>query len=252
MTLYCNLDWKSALETQKLATFDQIWNSQVDWIDEPNLNRGGWSGVGCIQVLFHDKMVTLFVKKQLNHTKRTLLHPIKGKPTFATEFRTIRFIQDHGLLAPNVVFFGQRSVKDGQQAILVTEMLEGYQSLESLKKSNLSILRQRDLLRSVAQTICKLHKIGVQHRSLYAKHIFVKSNEKSFNVALIDLEKSRRMLLPCVQSLPDLITLNYRTKGWNKRDHYYFYKQYLDCQRLSLWNIILCHYIKIKSAKKSS
>jgi serine/threonine protein kinase len=250
LTLYCNPNWQSALENQQFATFEQIWDSPIDWIDEPNRNRGGWSGVGCVQVVFHNKPVTLFVKKQLNHTRRTLLHPVHGKPTFATEFQTIRFIQERGLVAPNVVFFGQRLVREGQQAILVTEMLDGYQPLDRLEKSNLSLLRQRELLRSVAQTISKLHQLGVQHRALYAKHIFVKPSEKTFNVALIDLEKSRHMLLPWVQAMPDLITLNYRTKGWTKSARYYFYKQYLARQQLSLWNIICCRYIKAKSAKK--
>ena len=157
MTLYCNPDWQSTLEAQQFATFDQIWDYPIDWIDEPNRNRGGWSGVGCVQVVFHNKPVTLFVKKQLNHTTRTLLNPIQGEPTFATEYHAIRFLQDHGLTAPNVVFFGQRNVKEGQQAILVTEMLAGYQPLDSVEKSKLSLLQQRALLRSVALTISKLH-----------------------------------------------------------------------------------------------
>ena len=207
--------------------------------------------MGCVDVVFEKKPVTLFVKKQLNHTTRTLRHPIQGEPTFATEYHTIRFLQAHGLTAPNVVFFEQRTVQEGQQAILVTEMLAGYQPLDSLEKSKLSLLQQRALLRSVAQTISKLHQLGVQHRALYAKHIFVKAREQSFDVALIDLEKSRRMLWPWLQAMTDLVTLNYRTKGWSKSVRHYFYKHYLGRRQLSVWNIMACRYIKAKSAKKS-
>lgn len=207
--------------------------------------------MGCVDVVFENKPVTLFVKKQLNHTTRTLRHPIQGEPTFATEFHTIRFLQSHGLTAPNVILFGQRTVKEGQQAILVTEMLTGYQPLDRVEKSKLSLLQQRELLRSVALTISKMHRLGVQHRALYAKHIFVKPRGQSFDIALIDLEKSRRMLLPWLQAMTDLVTLNYRTKGWSKSARHYFYKHYLGRRQLSLWNIISCRYIKAKSAKKS-
>jgi tRNA A-37 threonylcarbamoyl transferase component Bud32 len=251
LTLYCNSSWQTALQKQQLATFDQIWDFPIQWIDTPNQNRGGWSGVGCVEMVFEGEPVTLFVKKQLNHTTRTLRHPIQGEPTFATEFHTIRFLQAHGITTPNVVFFGQRSVQEGQQAILVTEMLAGYQPLDKVQKSQLSLLQQRTLLRCVAQTIGKLHQLGVQHRALYAKHIFVKPREQSFDVALIDLEKSRRMLLPWVQAMTDLVTLNYRTKGWNRSARYCFYKHYLGRRQLSVWNIMSCRYIKAKSARKS-
>lgn len=251
MTLYCDPNWQSVLENQQFATFEQIWDFPIDYIDDPNLNRGGWSAVGCINVFFEDKPVILFVKKQLNHTSRSFCHPIKGLSTFTTEFNAIRFLQAHGLTTPNVVFFGRRRVTEGQQAILVTEMLADYVPLDRIEKSRLSLLHQRELLASVAQTVSKMHQLGIQHRALYAKHIFVKPQEHLFDIALIDLEKSRRMLLPCLQGLTDLITLNYRIKGWNKSARYYFYKMYLGGVQLNLWNRMLCSYIKFKSAKKS-
>lgn len=235
----------------QLSTFEQIWDYPIQWIDTPNYNRGGWSGVGRLEVLFENKPVTLFVKKQLNHTSRTLRHPIQGVPTFTTEYQALRFLQEHGVTTPNVVFSEQRSVSEGQQAILITEALAGYQPLDAVMKSDLSLLQQRELLRSIAKTIRNMHRLRVQHRALYAKHIFVKPHEKSFDVALIDLEKSRRIVLPWIQAMSDLITLNYRTKGWTKTARLYFYKQYLCRQQLSLWNIMLCRYIQMKSVKKS-
>ncbi len=238
------------MQKQQLATFDQIWDYPVQWIDTPNQNRGGWSGVGCVEVLFEDKPVTLFVKKQLNHTTRTLLHPIKCVPTFAKEFQMIRFLQAHGVIVPEVVFFAEHSVKEGQQAILVTENLAGYRPLDRIEKGAITLLQHRQLVRDVAQAICRAHQLGVQHRALYAKHIFIKSNGGSFDVALIDLEKSRRMLLPLLQSLMDLITLNYRTQGWTKTSRLFFLKQYLGQARLNVWSKLLCRWIIRKTAQK--
>jgi tRNA A-37 threonylcarbamoyl transferase component Bud32 len=239
------------LQKVKFATFNEIWDFPIQWIDTPNQNRGGWSGVGCLEITFEHEPVTLFVKKQFNHTTRTIRHPIEGESTFAREYKAICFLQSHGLLAPNVVFFGQRVVNEGQQAILVTEMLADYHSLDEVQRSKLSLLQKRQLLRDVAKTIRRLHQIGIQHRAMYAKHIFVKPCENSFEVAFIDLEKSRRMVFPYLQAMTDLITLNYRTKGWSKSSRLYFYMHYLGQRNLSPWNIILCRYIKAKSARKS-
>lgn len=243
MTLYCNSDWQAALQKQHLATFDQIWDYPIRWIDAPNQNRGGWSGVGCVDVLFNDKTVTLFVKKQQNHTTRTLLHPIKGVLTFAKEFQMIRFLQIHGVVAPNVIFFEERSVEEGQQAILITENLAGYRPLDSIEKNAMTLSQQRTLLRAIAQTIRHMHNLGVQHRALYTKHIFLKLDSQSYEVALIDMEKARRMVFPLLQSLMDLITLNYRTQGWTKTSRLFFMKQYLAQPQLDVWGKLFCRWI---------
>ena len=250
MTLYCNSSWQATLENRQLATFDQVWDYPVQWIDNPNQNRGGWSGVGCVEVLFEGKPVTLFVKKQLNHTTRTLLHPVKGVPTFAKEFQMIRFLQAHGVIVPNVVFFAERSVKEGQQAILITENLAGYRPLDQIEKNAMTLLQQRALLRAIAQTISRMHSLGIQHRALYTKHIFVKSDAQSYDVALIDLEKARRMVFPLLQSLMDLITFNYRTQGWTKTSRLFFLKQYLAQPRLNVWGKLFCRWIIRRTMQK--
>lgn len=238
------------MQIQQLATFDQIWDYPVRWIDTPNQNRGGWSGVGCVEVSFENKPVTLFVKKQLNHTTRTLLHPINGVPTFAKEFHMMRYLQSHGIATPNVIFFAHRTTNAGQHAILITEMLTGYQPLDTISMATISLPRKRELLRCVAQTIRKMHKLGIQHRALYAKHIFVKPNGLSFDIALIDLEKYRRMVFPSIQSVVDLITLNYRTPGWTKTSRLFFLKQYLEQKRLSFWGKLAVKWISSKTAQK--
>lgn len=238
------------MQKQQLSTFDQIWDYPVQWIDEPNQNRGGWSGVGCVEASYENKAVTLFVKKQMNHTTRTLLHPIQGVPTFVKEFHSIQFMRAHNLGVPNVVFFGQRQSNEGQQAILVTEMLVGYVPLDRIVKDTMSLLQQRELLRCIAKTIRHMHKLGVQHRALYAKHIFVNSHEASFKIAFIDLEKSRKMIFPPLQSLLDLITLNYRTHGWGRASRLFFLKQYLGQPYLSVWGRLLCRWVNYKTAQK--
>lgn len=250
MTLYCNPNWQSALENQQFATFEQIWDSPIDWIDEPNRNRGGWSGVGCIHLLNNGQPITVYVKKQQNHVSRSLRHPFKGEPTFAKEFKVIRYLSAHGVITPQVVFFGQRNVEAGQQAILMTENLADFQALDQISKSAMSLSAQRKLILKVAQAIRTMHGLGIQHRALYPKHVFVKSAGDCFEVGFIDLEKSRQMTFPWLQSISDLVTFNYRTIDWRLRYRIYFFKKYFSIKRLDKFYKIVCRWIAYKTQQK--
>jgi hypothetical protein len=37
---------QATLKLNHLDDFDSIWNMKVDWFEDPNERRGGWSGVG--------------------------------------------------------------------------------------------------------------------------------------------------------------------------------------------------------------
>lgn len=250
MTLYCNPDWQPVLESKQFATFEQIWNAPVEWIDAPNRNRGGWSGVGRMQIEMRGAPVTLYIKKQQNHTSRSFLHPISGEPTFAKEFRIMRYLSQHGVVTPEVVFFAQRKSSAGQQAILVTRNLEGYSGLDQLNRHALPIAAQHALIAAVAKAVRQMHRARIQHRALYTKHIFVNVQVQDFKITFIDFEKSRKMLLPRLQAVSDLITLNYRTTGWSKLHRLYFFKNYYTCQRLGGVYKTLVRWIALKSLKK--
>jgi len=250
LALYCNPDWQPILESRQFSTFEQIWNAPVEWIDEPNRNRGGWSGVGCIQLEMNGKSVTLYIKKQQNHTSRSARHPINGEPTFAKEFRFMRHLSQRGIMTPELVFFAQRRTHAGQQAILITRNLEGFTALDQINASAFGLSAQRKLIAEVASSIRCMHQTGVQHRALYAKHIFVKPNNESFAVAFIDFEKSRNMLLPRLQAVSDLITLNYRTSGWSRQHRLYFFKRYYALLNLSKAYKALARWIARRTLKK--
>lgn len=255
MNLYYDPAWQGALETAGFANFEQIWSYPIDWIDTPNQNRGGWSGVGCVKVVKDGKAVTLFVKKQQNHNSRSLLHPIKGEPTFLREYEVLRYFKAQGINVPEVVFFGQRHSNDGQQAILITELLEGYQSLDiftQTEKKRTSLFDQKMLISSVAEATRRMHSLGFQHRALYPKHIFIKPSGISFDVAFIDLEKSRRMIFSLLQSVNDLITLNYRTLGWSCSHRLYFFREYYSINRLKGFYKILYCWVVYKTRQKQS
>src|SRR5690606_12690358 len=94
----------------QLDRFASIWTKQIDWFEEPNHRRGGWSGVGQITLESDQEELSVFVKKQQDHGRRTLLHPIKGEPTFRREFKRLAFLEAHQIRAPKLVFYGENKI----------------------------------------------------------------------------------------------------------------------------------------------
>lgn len=254
-TLFIAPQHQATLALNQLNDFDAIWNMKVDWFEDPNERRGGWSGVGRLALKTASNVnLGVFLKRQENHERRTLMHPIKGVPTFACEFKMMQYLQRHQVPSLKAVAFGQRKVDGNLQAFLMTEELVGFIPLEDAVKKMFSGKRpalsvQRALIRQVASTVSKLHKSGVQHRSLYPKHLFV-DTAKVQDAVVIDLEKSRTKLLPVMRTFYDLSTLNRHSEHWSKSARLYFYKQYLGVDRLNLWQKFVLKMIAKRSSRK--
>ena len=246
---------QDTLLLNQLNNFDAIWDVKVDWFEDPNERRGGWSGVGKLQLSTScDEILYVFLKRQENHERRTLRHPIKGEPTFSCEFQMIQYLTKHSVPTLKLVAFGQRELNSKLQAFLMTEELVGLVPLEqatvqlfTTSRPTLSV--QRAMVKQVACTVRLLHKAGVQHRSLYPKHLFVDLLGVRDTV-VIDLEKSRIKLLPFMRSLYDLSTLNRHAAYWSKSTRLYFYKQYLGVAKLNLWQKFLLKMIANRSSRK--
>ncbi|MFZ3154328.1 lipopolysaccharide kinase InaA family protein [Pseudomonas sp.] len=177
--------------------FDRWWNSSGIWVEPANKRRGGESGVQLLQQ--RDLMrPPLYCKRQVGHTYRTLLHPF-GRPTILRELQAYRAFARLGIKTPNVVYCTARQQHGTWQALLVTEALQGFVSLEQWYAVENSAALAKAVLIQLAATLARLHLAGWQHGCCYPKHIFVKSqvNEGgtvTVEIALLDLEKSRRRL----------------------------------------------------------
>ena len=103
---------RPTLERHGLASFDALWSVQLTAVDEPNVERGGWSSVFRLEL--DDS--AFYLKRQSNHLTRTLAHPF-GEPTFA------RVSQYPSLCAAwragaSGQLFGQRKIDGERRAIL--------------------------------------------------------------------------------------------------------------------------------------
>jgi tRNA A-37 threonylcarbamoyl transferase component Bud32 len=248
--------YSDVLNKNQLDTFDKVWNYQVNWFEAPNERRGGWSGVGRLQLdVSGGKPLCLFVKKQQNHGRLTLLHPIRGEPTFRREYKRLQYLADHEVGAPKVIFYGEKIIENKLCAILVTEELDGYQSLDSLTASwfaedKLTRTHRQQLLKAIAASLRNFHQLGLVHRALYPKHIFVKNADMSTQVALIDLEKARFSPFFWYRAYFDLAALNRHAEHWTSVDRLYFLMQYCRLQRLGRFSKWFCRQLIKRSQRK--
>ena len=253
---YIHKDYVQRLAVNRLNTFDLVWAYKQDWFEEPNSRRGGWSGVGRLDLPSEEGSFKVFLKRQEDHRRRTMWHPFAGEPTFACEFRTMMYLQRRGVSVPVPVFFGKRYFEGHVRAILMTEELVGFKSLEDVTRDlfstgKVSVSVQRQILRGVAAAVKSLHAARVQHRSLYPKHLFVRWPSESVpEVVVIDLEKSRVKWIAAIRVVYDLATLNRHADHWSRTARMYFFLQYLGVRRLTRWQKLLCRLIVKRTVKR--
>lgn len=260
MWQWLNPEWKPSLSAQGLNQFDAIWDIELDWFEEPNKRRGGWSGVACLPL---DKG-NIFIKRQENHCRKSLMHPFRGVATYQKEFENIHLYQRKSIPTLEPVYFSSRIKGGRSQAILITAALDEFISMDQLlpKVFNaLSSLHQRQLIRLVATVLASMHKSHIVHRSFYPKHIFI---SRDFTcgaddpVRIIDLESSRRVLFTRHATVRDLDSLNRYVQQLGIFPRARFLFAYLESmnnntpkKRRQLWNLLLAR-MKAKPMKKAS
>lgn len=198
----------------KMDSFSAWWQLSITWLEPPNEERGGWSGVGRWMMPGEpSEHRLLYVKRQQNHTRFSLWSPWHGTPTFAVEYQMLRYLQKKNILVPHVAYAGVRDSAEGRQAILVTQALVGFIDLEQWMKDH-TLASAPELIAAVARAIRQLHAAGIQHRALYPKHLFVRATDEGYEIAFIDLEKAQPMWLPVWQRWRDIRQLMSRLKGY--------------------------------------
>ncbi len=250
-------NWQAILKHNNLDSFDSLWSLKTEWFEEPNIRRGGWSGVAKLTLTTPDnETVGVFIKRQKNHLSRTLWHPIKGISTFEKEFHTIKQLNKYQIPTLDLAYFNSQASNENIQAILITRELTGYQPLDSIKftdgKATFSPTNsKKQLLHSVAQLANILHRYHFQHNCFYPKHIFIKPEAEGWSVKLIDLEKTKRTILKRSASIRDLSTLSRHAPDWSLRDRLYFFKAYVSEEKLSSKSKRLWRAIENKALRKA-
>jgi len=237
--------WEDIFSHNSLNAFTDFWNVEADWFEPPNYRRGGWSGAS--RMVLADPAggeQVIFLKRQENHTRKTWRHPLSKEPTFRGEARNLRYLNSHGIAAPELIYYAEYKSPNGWQVVLATRELTGFLPLDDLivkwQQRDWKAYRdqRRRIIPKAAAVIRQLHKYNLVHGALHAKHIFVQP--ETGEVCLIDLEKMRRRMFQRQAMVRDLDTCNRRTFGFNRTDRLRFLLDYLqqekfDTKARGLW-----------------
>lgn len=210
---HCNAD----------AAFARWWQVEGEWVEPPNERRGGNSGV--LRVVDASGRC-LYVKRQTGHLYRTVRHPF-GRPTVVREAMALQALSALDIPVPVLDYYGARREGGQWHAVLVTQALLGYQSLDLWYAHPHAQDVRRGILNELAQLLARMHGARWQHGCLYAKHIFVRENPLPDmpNVALLDLEKARRRFSARAAAGRDLEQLSRRRKPVPDAD----WSEFLSC-----------------------
>ncbi len=249
--------WEDILVANGYPDFHSLWEAQAEWVEEPNDRRGGWSGVGTLTLqLDNGETKTLYIKRQQNHVFKSLCHPFKGQPTFRREIDNIKRFKAAALPTLTPVYYGERRVNGNQQAILITEALTEYTSLQDFidnnSASDIDSSLRHSIIDNVALVVRQLHQQGLRHGCLYPKHIFIKITDKTnIDVRFIDLEKARQWPLRFQRSVRDLCNLHRYSQWWTSPDdRQRFLTKYLGTETLNAYGKKLSRQINKRTARK--
>ncbi len=228
MREYIDKDFEELLRQNQMVSFDKIWNLPKDWFEEPNIRRNGWSGVSLHTLNnMNTKPLRIVIKRQENHQFRSIMHPL-GRPTFYKEYKNIMALEKRNIPSLKAIYYGERRIDSRYQAILITLVLENYLSLNDLGKNDKRL--NPEIVTKLARLVRTFHDAGFQHRSLYGKHILVKTDGTSGNhpdIRLIDLEKMRRGLTTSTKRSRDVSQLIRHSESLSKEDIKLFLHSYL-------------------------
>ena len=236
---YVANDWESLAAANGLDSFDSVWSLDIGWFEEPNVRRGGWSGVSRLELELADgSREGVFIKRQQNHTTRSWRHPFSGIQTFRREFRNIMLLHSFDVPTLEVLYFAERSSGRDRQAILISRELTGYASLDHcIDYWNLNGYPDRpvwnETLQRVAAVARRMHQHRMQQNCFVPKHVFVGELGGRMDIRLIDLEKAKRRWTTESALLRDLDTFNRHSPGISATDRLRFLLAYHEQPRVN-------------------
>ncbi len=223
-------NYQKLLGAHGLDNFDGLWNLQLETVDAPNTERGGWSSVCRLELEAEGEMFAFYLKRQCNHRSLSWQRPF-GEPTFARELRNINAYADAGVAALEAAFFAERSSRDGRQAILLTVALDDYQPLSDvvLKWNDYDANQRKQWSSAIGHGVAQLHNAHLTHHCLYPKHVYLPrdSEVSPLSVRFIDLEKTRYQLLVWRDRVADIEALLRRCNMWTNDERNTLLESYL-------------------------
>jgi hypothetical protein len=220
-------DVNALLNLPKEKAFKQWLAVPGEWVEEPNVRRGGESGVKRVMTT-EGKM--LYRKQQIGHTFRSWRFPF-GYPTAMREKEVLLACAALNVSVPKLVYADCLKVSGTWHAQLITEALDGFTSLEDCyaneeEKKWGEALHLR-ILYEFGSTLARFNLGRWQHGCMRLKHVFVKLQGEQIQIAFIDLEKSKKKFSADQAARNDIQQLK-RHIAWNQAQWSAFLKGHAD------------------------
>ena len=236
---YSASDWPSLAAANGLDSFEAIWALDIGWFEEPNVRRGGWSGVSRLDVINADgHSEAVFIKRQENHETFSWRHPVKGISTFRREFKNLMMLRSVGVPTLEVLYFAERHVGKDRRAILISRELTGYSSLEDCmaywqRHGFPEKAVWQETIRRIAAVARLMHRHRIQQNCFLPKHVFIGERQGQMDIRLIDMEKAKRRWTVERSLVRDLDTFNRRSPGIRTTDRLRFLLAYHETDRVN-------------------
>jgi hypothetical protein len=235
MNDYCTSDFSNLLKLSDLNSYEKLWQLDLEPVDTPNRERGGWSSVCRLVLVGENAQEHIFyIKRQSNHLSRSWQRPL-GEPTFAREYRNIKAYENNAIAALDAVYYSEVKSAGEYQAILITRSLDNYVPMDDVlgQWSELTVSERTEYLHVIAELIGRLHKARFTHHCLYPKHIYINLSLVP-SARLIDLEKTRYQWLRKRECIADLSALLRRCMIFSDSERQEFLEHYLTFNELGL------------------
>jgi len=251
-------DWPAMAAANGLDSFEAIWALDIGWFEEPNVRRGGWSGVSRLEVSYASgRSEAIFIKRQENHETFSWRHPFRGITTFRREFQNLMMLQSSDVPTLEVLYFAERNVGKDRRAILVSRELTGYSSLEDcMEHWQRHGMPEKEVwcetMQRIAAVARRMHRHRIEQNCFLPKHVFIGELHGQMDIRLIDLEKAKRRWTTERVLLRDLDTFNRRIRGVRTTDRLRFLLAYHETGRVNArvrrtWKQLLALFRKRKS-----
>ena len=139
-------------------------------------------------------------------------------------------LYEKGLPVPKPLTYTHPTFKQ-RDAFYVSSVIEYADKLSTLYREGI-VIKDRDLLQKLAQTIAEWHLQGAVHGDLKWPNILVQKRDGSYGFFLIDLDQSRLYAVPCIKGIKKDLKRFYRfgleigAEQWVEAE---FFPEYIKC-----------------------
>lgn len=215
MKTFIDEGFKNFLNTQGVKGFDDLWKQPMQSVEEGNYRKTGAQSE--VSRWHH-----VYVKKQQNYTTR-LSRWFIPKAVCGREFENIIAWQQLDIPTLDVLYFHQEPL--ARRAILVTQALDDYQSLESWLAKTTDLTLRAKVFTRVAHLLADIHKKGWYHHCFFPKHLYV-HNDNPEIIRVIDLEKARKQIHTMRRDVSEICAFYRRCVWANPKEGLAFMKAY--------------------------